>query len=253
MTIDAVLDDRFRQAARSVGIDLDDAPSRLLLDGSTKYWFRCLDVLRDLKVCDPACGSGAFLIKAYERLEDRYDEVVEKLRSLGHPDAGSLADQIPDLILEHNLFGVDLSEEAVEITQLALWIRTARRGKQLSDLSRNIVCGNSLVENPNVDPRAMTWRDAFPPSSVERAAGSTASSAIPVGTAQATGKRVLFRSPRPDIAASVSAADRRKKIAALEKKNPEFYARYLDAKSKAERVLGDARVRAIIPSPARAT
>ena len=77
------------------------------------------------------------------------------------------------MILADNLFGVDLSPEAVEISQSALWIRSARRGKTLADLSHNIVCGNSLVADSSVDPRAMTWETTFPPLSIGRSAAST--------------------------------------------------------------------------------
>ena len=57
---------------------------------------------------------------------------------------------------------MDLSPQAVEITQLALWIRSARRGKTLADLSQNIVWGNSLVTDPAVHPQAMHWEETFP-------------------------------------------------------------------------------------------
>jgi hypothetical protein len=73
-----------------------------------------------------------------------------------------LRGRIADFILHDNLFGVDLSPEAVEITQLSLWLRSAQRGKTLADLSKNIVCGNSLVTDTAVDPLAMNWQATFP-------------------------------------------------------------------------------------------
>jgi type II restriction/modification system DNA methylase subunit YeeA len=82
---------------------------------------------------DPACGSGAFLIRAYEALDAHYKAIVHGLAGAGMPaeDVAALEDAVPDLILNHNLYGVDLSEQAVEITQLALWIRSARKGHTL--------------------------------------------------------------------------------------------------------------------------
>ena len=56
----------------------------------------------------------------------------------------------------------DLSPEAVEITQLALWIRSADRTQKLARLSHNIVHGNSLVADPAVDPHAFDWKKSFP-------------------------------------------------------------------------------------------
>ena len=53
-------------------------------------------------------------------------------------------------ILEHNLYGVDINEESVEIAQLALWLRTAKKHRKLNTLSGNIKCGNSLI-SPNDD------------------------------------------------------------------------------------------------------
>jgi len=55
-----------------------------------------------------------------------------------------------------------LNEEAVEICRLSLWIKTAQRGKVLTDLEHNIRVGNSLVDDVAVDAKAFTWREAFP-------------------------------------------------------------------------------------------
>src|SRR5207245_6651361 len=110
------------------------------------------------------CGSGAFLIRAYESLDAHYKTVVHAMAGSGFPPAQVpfLEEAIPDLILSKNLYGVDLSHEAVEITQLALWIRSARKGKTLADLSKHIVHGNSLVSDTAVDSKALDWHTAFP-------------------------------------------------------------------------------------------
>jgi len=131
-----------------------------------------LAALRKLRVVDPACGSGAFLIAAYEAFESAYEAVLYRLRVDGRKaEADELARTYPDWILSENLFGVDLSKESVEITQLALWIRSARKGKTLADLSRNIVCGNSLVADSAVHERAWTGNKPSRPCSLM--AGST--------------------------------------------------------------------------------
>src|SRR5688500_8850625 len=122
-----------------------------------------LAALRALKIVDPACGSGAFLIAAYERLDDAYGDLVRLLRiNSDEKQAAALEAAYPDYILQDNLYGVDLSHEAVEITQLALWIRSARKDKTLADLSKNIVWGNSLVSEVMVHPKAMDWQATFP-------------------------------------------------------------------------------------------
>jgi type I restriction-modification system DNA methylase subunit len=126
------------------------------------YYQECLQVLREFKVVDPACGSGAFLIAAYELLEDFYHDIAKHLVALGVPDADKILAQIPDFILKDNLYGVDLSPEAVEISRLALWIRSARPGKTLTNLTDNVICGNSLVSDSKIDARAMEWHESFP-------------------------------------------------------------------------------------------
>ena len=115
-----------------------------------------------MKICDPACGSGAFLIQAYDALEELYEKIVGRLTLHDPAAAEPLAAAVPDIILTDNLHGVDLSAQAVEITQLALWIRSARRNKTLATLSANIVQGNSLVSDPSVHPKAVDWAAAFP-------------------------------------------------------------------------------------------
>jgi hypothetical protein len=65
--------------------------------------------------------------------------------------------------LENNIYGVDINEESVEIAKLSMWLRTAQPGRKLSDLSNNIKCGNSLIDDPEVaGDKAFNWKLEFP-------------------------------------------------------------------------------------------
>ena len=160
-TVEELIAERFAAVAVEFGISEKEARRGIAPDDA-EYWRRCLAILRNLKIVDPACGSGAFLFQAYDVLEARYNEVIGHLDQLGEADAKELAEQIPTFILQENLYGVDLSPEAVEITQLALWIRSASPGQLLAKLSENIVHGNSLVHDPEVHPAGFDWRERFP-------------------------------------------------------------------------------------------
>lgn len=117
--------------------------------------------LLSLKILDPACGSGAFLNQALEFLINEH-ELIDSYRRELEKDSLGLYD-ITKSILENNLYGVDINEEAVEIAKLSLWIRTAERGRKLSDLNSNIKCGNSLIDDPAVaGDKAFDWKKEFP-------------------------------------------------------------------------------------------
>ncbi|HQR74165.1 MAG TPA: TaqI-like C-terminal specificity domain-containing protein [Sulfurovum sp.] len=118
------------------------AQEKQILDNIYKY----RDYLLSLKILDPACGSGAFLNQALEFLI-REHEHVDVYRRAYENEALSLYD-IETNILEHNLYGVDINEDAVEIARLSLWLRTAQSGRTLTNLSDKIVCANSLLAMP---------------------------------------------------------------------------------------------------------
>ena len=131
--------------------------SRKRLDNLQNY----RDWLLQLTICDPACGSGAFLNQALEFLitEHRY---IDELSAKYNKDALVLS-EVENAILENNLFGVDINEESVEIAKLSLWLRTAQPRRKLNDLSSNIKCGNSLIDSKAVaGDKAFNWQDQFP-------------------------------------------------------------------------------------------
>jgi type I restriction-modification system DNA methylase subunit len=136
---------------------LQTKTKKALLDKLTDYrsW------LLQLTICDPACGSGAFLNQALEFLiaEHRYiDELQAKLMG----DAMVLSD-IENSILENNIYGVDLNDESIEIAKLSLWLRTAQKGRKLNSLNNNIKCGNSLIDNIDIaGEKAFSWEKEFP-------------------------------------------------------------------------------------------
>ncbi|PRP66271.1 Eco57I restriction-modification methylase domain-containing protein [Nonlabens agnitus] len=115
--------------------------------------------LLELTICDPACGSGAFLNQALEFLI-REHNYLDELSAKYH--GGFAFPDIENTILENNIYGVDLNEESVEIAKLSLWLRTAQPRRKLNDLSSNIKCGNSLIDSKAVaGDKAFKWETAF--------------------------------------------------------------------------------------------
>lgn len=160
-TARAVLDD-----PRAYDLARLNVPQREAL---LRFWESWVEELQTIRVVDPSCGSGAFLIEAFDLLHAEYDAAVARLNELRTGGfAGYLFD--PDrTILRKNLFGVDVNGSAIEIARLSIWIKTAKRGQVLTDLDHNIVVANSVITDPALDPRARDWDLIFP--EVARAGG----------------------------------------------------------------------------------
>jgi len=165
-----------------------------LLEGKTPKQARGLSIL------DPACGSGSFLIGAYQYLLDWYlaryiEEGAEKhskgkearLRPAAQKDWRLTTSEKKRILLEH-LYGVDIDAQAVEVTKLSLLLKMLEgesdetlnsqmklfHERVLPDLERNIQCGNSLIGPDfyegqlNLDDEAaqrinvFDWQAAFP-------------------------------------------------------------------------------------------
>ena len=126
-----------------------------------EFWQQYREAVRNIKIIDPACGSGAFLITAFEFLLNYNKYLDEKIFDLvGTSDLFS--DRTKE-ILQNNIFGVDLNRESVEITKLSLWLKTADKNKTLASLENNIKCGNSLIDNPEIAGNlAFNWEKEFP-------------------------------------------------------------------------------------------
>jgi type I restriction-modification system DNA methylase subunit len=109
---------------------------------------------KEIKVLDPACGSGSFLIKAYDYLYASMSVDKEskqrKFDSLGMYS-------VKTEILKNNIFGVDLDNKAVEITKLNLLLKAAEKERKLpKEVDNHIRQGNSLI-----DDEAVAGLDAF--------------------------------------------------------------------------------------------
>ena len=87
-----------------------------------------------IKVLDPACGSGSFLIAAYDKILETLEKQNPQISLFTKFD-----------ILNDNIYGVDLDEQAVEIAQLNLLLKVLTQRIKLPTLQHNIRMGNSLV------------------------------------------------------------------------------------------------------------
>jgi len=120
--------------------------------------------LLDLKVCDPAMGSGAFLVQACRWLSERVVEAWGKEETQGkfvtidgealdylgsaEPMPKSLDDRLViarRLIAEKCLYGIDLNHLAVELSKLSIWLTTLAKGRPFGFLDHNLRCGDSLL------------------------------------------------------------------------------------------------------------
>ncbi len=97
--------------------------------------------LLDLKVCDPACGGGTFLLSALDYLGKKLAEVRTSSDSPLEDDLREARREI----LQHCIYGVDMNPLAVELAKISLWLRACVKDKPLNFLDNHIKCGNSLV------------------------------------------------------------------------------------------------------------
>ena len=120
--------------------------------------------LLDLKICDPAMGSGAFLVQACRWLSERLIEAWQEAEKKGRAITveGEVVDEIgsreplrtdPEertitarrLIAERCLYGVDMNPLAVELAKLSIWLVTLAKGRPFGFLDHNLRCGDSLL------------------------------------------------------------------------------------------------------------
>jgi len=107
---------------------------------------RSYNEILKMKILDPACGSGSFLLRAFEEL----DSYLEKEKNQTKKD-NFLDYERRIQILTSNIYGVDLDDEAVELTRLNLLLKTATQKHPLPDLANNIKNGNSLISGTEAE------------------------------------------------------------------------------------------------------
>src|SRR6266567_4163070 len=95
----------------------------------------------NLKVCDPACGSGHFLIAAAHRIARR----LAAIRTGDEEPAPEARRKALRDVAGRCIYGVDLNPMAVELCKVSLWMEAIEPGKPLSFLEQHIQCGNSLL------------------------------------------------------------------------------------------------------------
>jgi len=125
--------------------------------------------VRDLKLIDPAVGSGHFLVVAFELLVALYREEAQHRGSVGAPEWTDRA--IVERILEHNLHGIDLDPRAVQIAAAALWLKAKAVCPEARPRRLNLVAANLRLSSlPDDDPALLELRHE-----VERETGIPAS------------------------------------------------------------------------------
>ena len=139
-----------------------------LLNKAEIYNYLLNELIQDIKICDPACGSGAFLKKAADKLLFLYKkcyrgcgrELPFKVKDDIQKDSQMpFADiySIKKHIIQNNIYGVDINKSAIEICELRLWLWIVKPPEELigskeyleipslPNIEYNIRCGNSLI------------------------------------------------------------------------------------------------------------
>lgn len=116
-----------------------DIKNRYKIANAPKTQVRQPKSLTEIRLIDPATGSGNFLLYAFDLFYDFYQDQIENY--------GADYDErkIPELILQHNLHGVDLDDRAVQLTQLGLYIKAKRRRRSAKVDHFNVVSSDFFL------------------------------------------------------------------------------------------------------------
>jgi len=176
--------------SKAIGQWLDNQKEKLGINKLTNFpenqievkkhieiWENYKIVLKNIKILDPACGSGAFLTQAFDYLLHEWLIVTDVLQNLKNEkikstqegifksvnqiESNKVLSKIKKEIVNNNLFGIDLNHESVEITKLGLWLKSASKNDALALLDSNIKTGNSLISDKEVSEKAFVWETEF--------------------------------------------------------------------------------------------
>ena len=142
--------------------------------------------IKKLRILDPACGSGSFLIRAYEEMLNWYKSQKKTKKHMApqkcHSELGSESQQLFEheaqehvlsigekaQILREHIFGVDIDEQAVEVTKLSLMLKMLEGefgiipgSHILPMLDKNIKCGNSLISGETFELMKYFGKDYY--------------------------------------------------------------------------------------------
>lgn len=175
-----------------------------------------LEILPELSLLDPACGSGAFLVAAMKTLINLYAAIIGKIEFLGDrnlsewlkkakADHKSINYFIKKRIIIDNLFGVDIMEEATEIAKLRLFLALVAAAQSVDELEPlpnidfNILAGNSLIGLLHVNAAKFDTLSAPPsppPKTRQQESGMVAEPGLDFGSFNATTRKDLTREYR---------------------------------------------------------
>jgi len=119
------------------------------------------DEILDLKVCDPAMGSGAFLVEASRQLGDQLVKAWHEHRAVPRipPDEDEVL-HARRLIVQKCLYGVDKNQLAVDLARLSLWLATLAKDHAFTFLDHSFRCGDSLVGLTRNQIAAFNWQES---------------------------------------------------------------------------------------------
>ncbi len=177
-TVNPVLEERFETAAgllTQLEQTIKTSNKQKSMDSIRNYRAKILEieealfnVIFDIKVLDPAMGSGHFLVHTVDFISDKiisflagYPEnpIIKKIAGLKQEIIGEIKRQgvrideskltevnlIKRMVMKRCIYGVDLNEMAVELAKLSLWLDSFTLGAPLSFLDHHLKCGNSLI------------------------------------------------------------------------------------------------------------
>ena len=124
--------------------------------------------IMQLKICEPAMGSAAFINEAIDQLADKYLELAQRAHNQRIPQHEYLLEKqkVKMVLADNNVFGVDLNPIAVELAEVSIWLNALSGDRFIPWLGLQLNCGNSLIG---------ARRDVYPVSSLHLKSSDSAS------------------------------------------------------------------------------
>ena len=216
-TVEELIAQRFAAAAVEFGVSEEGRADRGIAPDDAEYWRRCLAILRNLKIVDPACGSGAFLFQAYDVLERRYNEVIGHLEQVGDArraktrPTGAPVHSAGEPLRRRSLARSGRDHATGPLDSLG------HAGPDCWPSSRRTSStATRWFTTRTVHPAGFDWRERFPDVFDREESGFDCVIGNPPWERIKLQEREFFSLPAPEIATATNAAKRGKLVAKLE-------------------------------------